>query len=75
MIRKLTKHGDSLALVIDKLILERLGADEDTTFEIFSDGRSLVVVPVGPPDEEERFQNALEMVQKRFGRAMRRLSE
>ncbi|MFW6159306.1 MAG: AbrB/MazE/SpoVT family DNA-binding domain-containing protein [Planctomycetota bacterium] len=75
MIKKLTKHGDNLALVLDKPTLDRLGADESTPFELFSDGRSLVLVPVRSPDEEEKFQDALEMVQSRFGRAMKRLSE
>jgi antitoxin component of MazEF toxin-antitoxin module len=30
MIKSLTKHGNSLALVIEKPILELLGADADT---------------------------------------------
>jgi len=33
MIKKLSKHGNSLALVIDKPILELLGIDEETELE------------------------------------------
>ncbi|MFO7900167.1 MAG: AbrB/MazE/SpoVT family DNA-binding domain-containing protein [Planctomycetota bacterium] len=75
MIKTLTKHGNSLALIIDKPILELIRADEDTPFEILSDGRSLVLTPVRSPEEEKKFEDALEMVHKRFGRAMKKLAE
>jgi hypothetical protein len=32
--KKLCKHGNSLALVIDRSILELLGIDEETTLDI-----------------------------------------
>jgi antitoxin component of MazEF toxin-antitoxin module len=50
MIKKLTKHGNSYAMVIDKPILELIQATPDTPFEIISDGRSLVLTPVRDPD-------------------------
>ena len=37
MIKKLTRHGNSAALIIDRPILELLGADIDTAFEIVTD--------------------------------------
>ncbi len=74
MIKTLTKHGNSHALVIDKPILDSLRVSPETPFELFTDGRCLVLVPVREPGEEEGFQAALDMVQKRFGRAMRRLA-
>ena len=49
MIKKLTKHGNSYAMVIDKPILELLQATSETPFEIISDGRSLVLTPVRDP--------------------------
>ena len=75
MVKNLTKHGNSYALVIEKPILELLGVSPETPFEIVTDGRCLVLAPVRDPDEEKRFQDALEMVHKRFGRAMKRLAE
>jgi antitoxin component of MazEF toxin-antitoxin module len=75
MIKSLTKHGNSYALVIDKPILELLRVSPDTPFEIMTDGQSLVLTPVRDPAEEENFQAALEMVHQRFGRAMKRLAE
>ncbi len=75
MIKNLTKHGNSYALVIDKPILELLQATPETPFEVMTDGRSLVITPVREEQDEQRFQRALETVHKQFGRAMKRLAE
>ena len=75
MIKTLTKHGNSYALVIDKPILELIRASADTPFEIMSDGRSLVLTPVRDSEEEQKFEAALDKVHKRFGRAMKKLAE
>ena len=75
MIKTLTKHGNSYALVIEKPILELLRASPETSFEILTDGQCLVLTPVRDLEDEKKFQNALDMVHKRFGRAMKRLAE
>ena len=75
MIKTLTKHGNSYALVIEKPILEILRATPETEFEVLTDGRCLVLSPVRSKGEEKKFQEALDMVHQRFGRAMKRLAE
>lgn len=75
MIKTLTKHGNSYALVIEKPILELLRVTPDTPFEIISDGRCLVLTPVRDTKEEKKFQKSLESIHARFGRAMKRLAE
>ena len=75
MIKSLTKHGNSYAMVIDKPILELLQTTPDTPFEIISDGRSLVLTPVRDPKDQKKFKDALAMVHKRFGKAMKKLAE
>jgi antitoxin component of MazEF toxin-antitoxin module len=75
MIKTLTKHGNSYAMVIEKPILELLHATPDTPFEIISDGRSLVLTPVRSSEESKKFDEAVAMVHKRFGKAMKRLAE
>jgi len=75
MTKRLTRHGNSYALVIEKPILELLRATPDTPFEIVTDGQCLVLTPVRNRAEEKKFQDALEKVHKRFGRAMKRLAE
>ena len=46
MVKKLTKHGNSLALVIDRPILDLLKIDPDTPLEVTTDGKQLIVAPV-----------------------------
>ena len=75
MIKKLTKHGNSYAMVIEKPILELLKTTPDTPFEIITDGRSLVLTPVRSSEESKKFDEAVAMVHKRFGKAMKRLAE
>ena len=75
MVKTLTKHGNSYALVIDKPILELLRVTPETPFEIVTDGQCLVLAPVRDPQEEAKFADALAMVHKRFGRAMKRLAQ
>lgn len=75
MTKKLAKHGNSYALVIDKPIMELLGITPDTPLELNTDGQCLVLTPVRSPEEQERFEEALETVHKRFGNAMKRLAD
>lgn len=75
MIKTLTKHGNSYAIIIDKPILELLHAGPDSEFEVITDGRCLVLSPVRAAKDEKKFEAAVEMVHKRFGRAMKRLAE
>ena len=75
MVKNLTKHGNSYALVLDKPILELLRVSPDTQFDIITDGRSLVLTPVRDARQDKKFEKALENVHKRFGRAMKRLAE
>jgi len=69
MIKKLVRHGNSRALIIDKPILEILGATEDSEFIITTDGRSLTMTPVKSAEEERKaaFEYAAEEALKRYG--------
>ena len=75
MIKTLTKHADGYALVIEQPILESLRVSPETMFEVVTDGQCLVLTPLRDKEEEKKFQDALEMVHERFGRAMKRLAE
>ena len=75
MRKRLTRHGNSLALVIDRPILELLSIDADTPLEISTDGRVLIVAPVRDAKRRRRFERALEKVNRRYARALKRLAE
>jgi antitoxin component of MazEF toxin-antitoxin module len=46
MVKHLTRHGNSLALVIEKGVLELLRISATTPLEVATDGTSLVITPV-----------------------------
>jgi antitoxin component of MazEF toxin-antitoxin module len=73
--KKLSKHGNSLALVIDRSILELLGIDEGTPLEISTDGRVLIVAPAHDKRRHKRFQDALTACNQQYGKALKRLAE
>ena len=75
MIKKLSKHGNSLALIIDRPVLDLLGIDEGTPLSISTDGDALVVSPVRDVQRRKRFEKALQSTNKRFGKALKRLAE
>ena len=75
VIKKLSKHGNSLALVIDRPILELLGMDEGTPLEISTDGQALVIVPVRDKKRRKWFEEALAATNRRYGKALKRLAE
>ena len=75
MIKKLIKHGNSLALLIEKPVLDLLNVDADTPLEVSTDGNTLIVVPVRDAARRERFEKALAKVNRRYGRALKRLAE
>ncbi|MBW1990418.1 MAG: AbrB/MazE/SpoVT family DNA-binding domain-containing protein [Deltaproteobacteria bacterium] len=74
MIKNLVKHGNSLALVIEKPVLELLGADAETRFEVSTDGQVLILSPVKGA-ENEAFREALDKVNTRYPRALKKLAE
>jgi antitoxin MazE len=75
MVKTLTKHGNSLALVIEKPILELLGANAETPFDITTDGQVLILSPVKDADRREKFQSALGKVNARYPKALKKLAE
>jgi antitoxin component of MazEF toxin-antitoxin module len=75
MIKNLKKHGNSMALVIEKPILDLLGANADTPFEVTTDGQALVLTPVRDPARQETFEAALEKTNAKYARALKKLAE
>jgi antitoxin component of MazEF toxin-antitoxin module len=74
MLKKLTRHGNSLALVLDKGVIELLNIDSDTPLEISTDGSLLLITPVRDEKRRRQFQDALEKTNTRYGRALKRLA-
>lgn len=75
MIKTLTTHGNSAALVIDKAILELLGISMSTPLKITTDGKSLIVSPLPNAQRDKKFKKALDKVNALHGDTLRKLSE
>jgi antitoxin component of MazEF toxin-antitoxin module len=77
MIKKLVRHGNSRALVIDKPILELLRITDETEIEIITDGTSLTMRPVDQDGTGRRraFEVAAEDAVNRYGDVFKRLAE
>jgi antitoxin MazE len=75
MVKKLTPHGNSAALIIDKPVLDLLHITMETTLEISTDGRNLIISPVQSARREQRFRAALEAVNRRHGKTLKALAE
>jgi len=75
MVKKLTKHGNSLALVIDRPILDLLRIDPETPLDVSTDGRQLIIAPARETSRRKKFEAAQELAHKRYARAFRKLAE
>jgi antitoxin component of MazEF toxin-antitoxin module len=76
MIKKLVRHGNSHALVIDKPVLDLLNIDEDTEIEIITDGMLLIMRPLRDTDpvRAHSFEIAAEEAVEHYGSVFRKLS-
>lgn len=75
MTKMLIRHGNSLALVIDKPILEMLGITADTPLEVTTNGDSLLISPVRSRARQQKLRASLEKINQKFGDDLKRLAE
>lgn len=76
MRKKLVKHGNSRALVIDKAILELLNLGDDEEVIVSTDGHSLTVTPVADVDERRaRIQAISERLMDENADLLQRLAQ
>jgi antitoxin component of MazEF toxin-antitoxin module len=75
MVKRLIQHGNSAALVIDKPILELLNITNETTFELSTDGKNLILSPQIEKGQETAIIRSLEKINKKYGSVLRRLGE
>ncbi len=77
MRKKLTRQGNSAALVIDKPLLELLGLEAGSSVDVLTDGTSLLVRPVRSLSARRRaaFARALAETNQAWGDMLRRLAD
>ena len=75
MIKTLTKHGNSWALIIDRPVLDLLNIDPETPLKIRTDGQTLIVAPAEQTERKQKIRAALEKTNQRYGKALKRLAQ
>ena len=74
MIKKLTTHGNTAALIIDKPILDLLKINMETPLEIVTDGKNLIISPVVDTSHEKVVQESLDKVNDRHEKTLKKLA-
>lgn len=64
MIKKLTRYGSGYAIVINKPIMELLGASATSEFEMRVEGKSLIITPKERVPSELRDAKLQKLVKK-----------
>ena len=75
MRKRLTRTGNSLALVLDRPLLEAAGIDAKTLVEVSTDGDVIVVTPVRVKKRARKLATALEEINARYAGVFKRLAE
>lgn len=77
MEKSLTKHGNSLALIIDKPILELLNISASTPLSVTTNGEELIVRPIFDlkTDREKTINLALNEVNRQYKKTLKKLNE
>ncbi len=82
MIKKLSKYGNSFAILIDKPILELLNINEGTALKIITDGNRIIIEPQRPAandkamiSEDEKLQEIYQKLVKKYAPALKKLAK
>lgn len=75
MVKTLTKTGNSLALILDRAILEATGIDADTKLEVSTDGDVILISPVRSKKRTSDLRRILEELDDDHAGVFRRLAE
>jgi antitoxin component of MazEF toxin-antitoxin module len=75
MRKKLTRTGNSLALVLDKPLLDQVGIDAETPLEVSTDGSVIVISPIRGKRRTAKLKSIVAEAHAKYGGVFRRLAE
>jgi antitoxin component of MazEF toxin-antitoxin module len=75
MIKKLTRTGNSVALVLDKPLLKQVGLDENSEVEVSTNGDVIVMTPVRDAARQRKLRKIIEELDEQYSGLFRRLAE
>lgn len=75
MPKHLTKTGNSLAVIIDRPMLQAAEIDAETPLEISTDGDVIVISPIREKTRTRKLRDGMKRIHQRYGSVFRRLAE
>ena len=75
MSKNIVRHGNSLALGIDKAILDLLLSDHDTPLELITDGDVIIIKPERDEEVSDEIRAVHEEMAARYGKVFDRLAK
>ena len=75
MVKRLTKSGNSVALVLDKGLLEAANIEEGAEVEVSTNGEVIIVTPVRAKNRKDKLRSVMERVNRDFAGAFARLAK
>ena len=74
MTKKLIRHGNGAALVLDKELLDLLKIQMDTLLEITTDGRGIIISPQNDENADSSLVDVLEKINASHGSVVKKLA-
>ncbi|MCC6128204.1 MAG: hypothetical protein IT584_03275 [Chlamydiae bacterium] len=75
MLKRLIKHGNSRAIVVDKTLLEAAGISEDAIFQITVNPSGGLIIQSVEDDKTDIFQRNFEKLNKQYKKLMQNLAD
>jgi hypothetical protein len=75
MMKKLIKHGNSRAIVVDKALLEAAGLSEEALFQVTINPSGGLVIQSIEDNQTELFQEKFEELNQKYKNLMKRLAD
>lgn len=75
MIKKLTRQGNSAALIIDRTLMNLLDIDQDTELKLTVNGQQLIVEPLTDDERSARFKKVMVSTGEKNAELFRRLAK
>ena len=75
MKKHLTRTGNSVALVLDKPVLEAVGLDADAEVEVSTNGDVIMITPVRDNRRRRKLEKILDELDEEYAGVFRRLAQ
>ena len=73
--KKLTKVGNTQAVILDRALLSLVDADCESTFKIAIDGKKIVLEPMGQAEVDRLALEASDVIRRKQKNVFKKLAE